>query len=123
MKKKPVLNHHDAQVRYTSYIVGFVLSVLTTLLAFIFVVNHVWPKETLMYVVLIIAVAQLAVQMVFFLHLGQGSRWKSVTFWFTLLVVLIIAIGTIWIMHNLNYNMMHMTPDQMHQYMNENEGI
>lgn len=121
--KKPILDHHTAQVRYTSYIVGFILSILTTLMAFIFVINEVWPKETLMYVVLIIAVTQLAVQMVFFLHLGQGSRWKSVTFWFTLLVVFIIAIGTIWIMHNLNYNMMDMTPEQMQQYMYENQGI
>lgn len=121
--KKPAVSHEQAQMRYASYVVGFVLSVLTTLAAFLFVMNGLLPKDTLVYVVLGIAALQLTVQMVFFLHLGQGSRWKALTFWFTLLLLLIIVIGTIWIMHNLDYNMMHMTPDQMQQYMNENEGI
>jgi cytochrome o ubiquinol oxidase operon protein cyoD len=73
--------------------------------------------------VMIIAVIQLVVQLVFFLHLGQGNRWKTITFVFAGLVVLIVVVGSIWIMHNLDYNMMHMSPDQMVQYMKENEGI
>jgi cytochrome o ubiquinol oxidase operon protein cyoD len=70
-----------------------------------------------------IAVVQLIVQMVFFLHLGSGSRWKLVTFYFTLLVVVIVVIGTIWIMNNLDYNMMRMNPEQMEEYMRNNQGI
>ena len=118
----PVDSKHS-EARYTSYIVGFVLSLATTLLAFFFVINNLWPKEMLMYIVMAIAVIQLVVQLVFFLHLGQGSRWKTITFVFAALVVLIVVIGSIWIMHNLDYNMMHMSPDQMVQYMKENEGI
>jgi len=120
---KPTLDHDHAKVRYTSYVIGFVLSIMTTLLAFFFVSNHLWPMQTLIYVVLGIAVVQLAVQMVFFLHLGQGNKWKAITFWFTILVVLVVVIGTLWIMNNLDYNMMHMTPEQMYRYMSENEGI
>ena len=118
----------DAPVRrtkskYTSYVIGFVLSIITTLLAYVFVVNELWPKELLVYIILAIAVVQLVVQMVFFLHIGRGSRWKAITFYFTLLIILIVVVGTIWIMNNLDYNMMRMTPDQMKEYMHKNQGI
>jgi len=66
---------------------------------------------------------QLIVQMVFFLHIGRGSHWKAVTFVFTAIFVLIVVVGTIWIMNNLNYNMMDMSPTEMQQYMEHNEGI
>ena len=121
--KKPQLDHHHSPVRYVSYVVGFVLSIATTLIAYFFVVNQLLPKETLIYVVLVIAVVQLIVQLVFFLHLGRGNRWKVITFAFAALVVIIVVVGSLWIMKNLDYNMMNMTPDQMTQYMNENEGI
>ena len=121
--KKPELQTRNSPSSYKSYVVGFILSVITTLIAYIFVVNELWPPHSLVYIVLAIAVVQLVVQMVFFLHLGRGSRWKVLTFYFTLLVVGIIVIGTIWIMNNLDYNMMHMSPDQMKEYMHENQGL
>lgn len=108
---------------YKSYIIGFVLSIISTLLAYYFVVAELFSKDVLIYVVLFIAVVQLVVQMVFFLHIGRGSRWKLLTFIFTIFFVLIIVVGTIWVMNHLNYNMMHMSPDEMHQYMKDNEGI
>lgn len=108
---------------YKSYVIGFVLSIISTLLAYFFVVNGLFPKDQLVYIILLIAVVQLVIQMVFFLHIGRGSRWKLLTFAFTVLFVLIIVVGTIWVMNHLNYNMMHMSPDEMHQYMKENEGI
>lgn len=121
--KKPQLHTRHSPVAYRSYVVGFILSIITTLLAYFFVVNHLWPTQALIYVVMFIAVIQLIVQVVFFLHIGRGSRWKLITFIFTALVVLIVVVGTIWIMDNLNYNMMDMSPLEQHQYMSEHEGI
>ena len=123
MKIPIVVEHRNADARYISYVVGFVLSILTTLAAYFVVVNHLWPMEIRVYIILGIAVLQLVVQSVFFLHIGRGSHWKLVTYLFAILVVLIVVVGTLWIMHNLDYNMMHMSPDQMVQYMKENEGI
>lgn len=121
--KKPQLEHRHAPVPYISYVIGFLLSLLTTLLAYFIVVNHIWPPQVLVYTVLGIAVVQLVVQMVFFLHIGRGSHWKLLTFIFTLLVIAIVVIGSIWIMDNLNYNMMDMSPEEQRQYMSEHEGI
>lgn len=108
---------------YRSYVLGFVLSVVTTLVAYFLVVNSVLPTQALVYTVLVIAVAQLIVQVIFFLHVGRGSRWKLITFIFTILVVAIVVVGTVWVMNHLNHEMMDMTPDQQKQYMSENEGI
>lgn len=110
-------------VRYVSYIVGFVLSVIMTLLAYFIVVSGLWSTQMIVIFVLTLAVVQLVVQVVFFLHIGRGSRWKLLTFIFTILVVAIVVVGSIWIMDNLNYNMMHMSPDEIKRYMSENEGI
>ena len=122
MNEQPVMPAKSSR-NYFSYVIGFILSIVTTLAAYFLVVNKVLPPQTLVYAVLAIAVVQLIVQMVFFLHLGQGSRWKAVTFYFTLLVVLIVVVGTIWFMDNLDYNMMHMNPDQMTEYMKNNQGL
>lgn len=121
--KKPELHTRHSAVPYKSYVIGFILSVVTTLLAYFFVVNELWSKEALVYIVMAIAVVQLIVQVVFFLHIGRGSRWKLITFIFTLMVVIIVVVGSIWIMDNLNYNMMDMTPAEQRQYMSEHEGI
>ncbi len=117
--------HIEAQapIRYRSYVLGFVLSIITTLLAYFLVVNKIFAPDILVYVVLAIAVAQLIIQVVYFLHIGRGSKWKLRTFIFTLIVVLIIVVGSVWIMKNLNYNMMDMSPDEQRQYMSEHEGI
>jgi cytochrome o ubiquinol oxidase operon protein cyoD len=109
----------------SSYIVGFVLSIALTIIAYIFVVYHLLPSVGLMVVLAVTASVQVIVQLIFFLHLGrgEGSRWKIVTFALALLVVAILVVGSIWIMNNLNYNMMKMTPQEQNQYLRNNEGI
>lgn len=109
--------------RLAHYIIGFVLSLITTLAAYFLVKFAVFPADTLIYVILGIAVVQFIVQLYFFLHIGSGSRWKMVSFILALIIILIVVIGTIWVMKNLDYNMMHMSPDEMQQYMEVNQGI
>ena len=108
---------------YGSYVIGFVLSVVATLAAYFLVVNHLFTMEILMYFVMAIAVVQLVVQIIFFLHVGKGSSWRLYTLLFAILIVLIVVVGSLWIMHNLDYNMMQMSPDEMNVYMHEHEGI
>lgn len=121
MKFRLESRHGEAQ--YLSYVVGFILSVVATLIAYVLVVDHVWPKEMLVYFVMGIAVTQLVIQSVFFLHIGRGNQLKFVTFIFAILVVLVIVVGSLWIMNNLDYNMTNMSPDQTHIYMRQHEGI
>lgn len=98
-----------------SYITGFVLSVLLTLAAYVSITNHSLGNLTIAMIVGL-AIAQLLVQLVFFMHLGRGrsARMNLVVFGFMLIVIGIVVIGSLWIMHNLDYNMM---PEDMHEYM------
>ncbi|MBY0378765.1 MAG: cytochrome o ubiquinol oxidase subunit IV, partial [Burkholderiales bacterium] len=99
----------DAGVGYTkSYIIGFILSIVLTIIPYYLVVNHSLGTVNTYIVILIFAVLQLIVQIVFFLHLnsGSGPKWNLMAFIFTLVVLIILVIGSLWIMANLDYNMM-----------------
>lgn len=105
-----------------SYTVGFVLSLILTLAAYFTVVNDILSGRTVVIVIAGLAVAQLLVQLVFFLHLHRESkpRLNLLVFSFMLMVVGIVVIGSLWIMENLNYNML---PHEADEYLLEEEGI
>ena len=61
---------------------------------------------------LVLAVAQIGIHLVFFLHLTSGpdNTNNVLAVAFGVLVIVLIGAGTLWIMANLNANMMAMTP-------------
>lgn len=91
-----------------SYIIGFILSILLTIIPYSLVVHHLLLGDMLVIAVVILGIIQLLVQLIFFLHLSTSpaQRWNSMTFAFTVLIIVILVIGSLWIMWNLNYNMM-----------------
>ncbi|HRN90302.1 MAG TPA: cytochrome o ubiquinol oxidase subunit IV [Candidatus Saccharibacteria bacterium] len=105
-------------------ITGYVLALSLTLTAYFVVVNHWYSDFWAMVVIFALAITQLVVQLVFFLHFGKESRprWNLTAFWFMLIFLIIIVAGSIWIMNSLNYNMMQMTPEQMDLYMQDQSG-
>lgn len=106
-----------------SYTIGFILSIGLTIGSYIIVTQHLFTTRNVIAAILGLAVLQLLIQVLFFLHLGRESkpRWNLVAFLFMLLVVLIVVIGSIWIMANLDYNMM--SPQQTTQYIEHEENI
>ena len=101
------------QIRLRSYIVGFLASLTLTLVAYVFVARHVhshhliYSDNFLVGLVVILAIVQFFVQMIFFLHLGTESKpkWNLLTFGFMVGIVLILVLGSLWIMNHLDYNM------------------
>ena len=89
-----------------SYLVGFALSLLLTLAAYClrpFLTGLVFDLS-----VCALALLQAFVQLILFLHLGKESspRWNLLIFLFMILIVFILVFGSVWIMTNLNYNLM-----------------
>ncbi len=125
-----VSNHDVGADNKKTYIIGFVLSVVLTLIAFGLVNTHVahhhnYPSDHFVVVSLLaLAVVQLFVQMVFFLHIRRGGkpRWNAWAFAFAAVVVVIVVIGSLWIMSSLNRRMMY-TPSQMNQYLKEQDRL
>ena len=110
-----------------NYVIGFALSIILTLSAYILVQIHVNSPETLSSHVILGAIAVLAmvqfmVQLAYFLHLSfrPKERWQMLVFGFMLGVVVIIVGGSLWIMSNLNYRM---TPSQMNEYLKSQDSL
>ncbi len=101
-------NHDNSHGSVKSYIIGFIISIILTIIPYYVVVNHAISTDATYIVIAIAALLQLLVQLIFFLHLGTGTdkEWNTLAFVFTLFVVLILVIGSLWIMYNLDYNMM-----------------
>ena len=93
---------------YKSYIIGFVLSVILTVIPFWMVMNPTQPKETIIVSILVLAVVQVLVHLYYFLHLNTSSeqRWNLTAFAYTALLIFILVGASIWIMVHMNANMM-----------------
>lgn len=110
--------------REKSYIIGFVSSIALSLIAYSLVVGHILSGWALVFVLGGLALVQCSLQLLLFLHLGQESRprWRLGVFFFMLLIIFIIVVGSVWIMYSLNTRMMPSTKD-MKNYMNSQSGI
>lgn len=92
-------------------IIGLIGSLLLTLTAFGIIFSpdffHLQVK-TAIFVICILALLQFIIQFVFFLDLWRekGPKWNLFVFFSTLSVILIIILGSIWIMDHLDYHMM-----------------
>lgn len=107
-----------------SYMAGFVLSLALTVTAYLTVVNRLFQGTVLIAVISSLAIAQLVIQLVFFLHLSNEPkpRWNLRVLLFAVLVVVIVVFGSLWIMTHLSYN--HgMSPEETNSYIEDEEAI
>lgn len=120
---------HHAEPRPTgqrgaarSYIIGFLLSLAFTAIPYYMVVHKTVAGSALLTAILGFAVLQMVIQIFFFLHLGRGPKplYNIVFFVSTVGIILVVVIGSIWIMNHLNYNM---APTDASKYLIEKEGI
>lgn len=104
---------HDnglANKTFGGYAVGFMLCIFLTIIPFHAVIHQIGPPQILCQGIFIAAVMQFFVQLVCFLRLKSTSEQGRIHIWsflFTGLVAAIVIGGSLWIMMNLNYNMMH----------------
>lgn len=127
----PNIRHHDSvpdtsEGSVLSYTLGFVASLILTFGAYTVVTSSNYSRGILIGVTAVLAIIQLFVQLYFFLHLGRESkpRWNLIALSFALMVVLIVVIGSIWIMNNLSYNGGHSSsPSDTDSYIIKDEGF
>lgn len=91
-----------------SYVIGFIASILLTMVSFGLVITQVLSGPIFLFAILGLAFVQALFQLLFFLHLGQEAkpRWEMLVFYFMLLVLFIVVIGSLWIMNDLNNRVM-----------------
>lgn len=107
---------HETQ----QYVIGFVGAATLTILAYLSVKLDWFDATTTAIFVLVLAVLQFSVQVYYFLHLrGEAKpRWRSWTFVYSIVMMLVVVFGSLWVMYNLNYRM-GMSGEAMEEYMLE----
>lgn len=85
---------------FKSYALGFLLSIVLTIIPLVVVLNDMLDRTGTMVVLLGTAVLQFAVQLLFFMHLREEEkpRYNLITLIFGLVIVVLIVGGSIWIM-------------------------
>ena len=108
--RTPGVEHQESRASYLTYTVGFGFAVVLTIASFVVAqTNLLWAPGIAVGLV-VLAFAQIGVHLVFFLHLGSGpdSTNNILALAFGVLVVFLVIAGSIWIIANLNTNMMSM---------------
>ena len=102
-----VNNPGAAHGSFKQYTIGFILSIILTLIPFGMVMAGM-TGGLVVATIAITAIAQVLVQLVFFLHLNgsEQQRWDSIAFIYTILTIAILLMGSAWVMSNLHANMM-----------------
>ncbi|HUB93328.1 MAG TPA: cytochrome C oxidase subunit IV family protein [Verrucomicrobiae bacterium] len=115
---KAVVAEHERSLTYGKYLGGFLSSVALTVCAYL-LATHGSGKGLLEILLALLAVTQFVVQMVLFLHVRE-ERWRLLAAGFMLGVVLILVVGSLWVMNNLNTRM---TPQQVNQYLQSQDSL
>jgi|SaaInlStandDraft_7_1057024.scaffolds.fasta_scaffold332576_1 cytochrome o ubiquinol oxidase subunit IV len=92
------------------YFTGFILCVVLTFIPFYTVIYKIAAREVLLAILVVTAIAQFFVQVLCFLRLNnrtEQGRTNVLSFIIAWVLVLVVIVGSIWIMNNLNYFMMH----------------
>jgi cytochrome o ubiquinol oxidase operon protein cyoD len=93
------------------YLIGFLLSVVLTAVPFWLVMSGTLDPQVTAVLIVVAAVVQILVHTVCFLHVNTSSEggWTLLAYIFTAVLVLIVIVGSLWIMYHIHGNMLPMS--------------
>lgn len=100
---------HEWHGSFKSYFVGFILSLLLTGLSFYAATQANLPHPNRTYILIAFGLTQVIAQLIFFLHVGQDAKsgyWELLSLFFTIVILIVIVVGSLWVMSDLNMRMM-----------------
>ena len=112
-------SHHEegghAHATLRGYVTGFILSVILTAIPFWLVMERPFSAGATAAIIMAFAAVQIVVHMIFFLHMSPKAEggWSITSLTFTIIIVVIMLAGSLWVMHHLNSNMMPMSPHEI----------
>lgn len=107
-ERAPGVEQYESTANLLSYTVGLGLAIVATIASFVVAETHLlWPPGVPVGLI-VLALAQIGVHLVFFLHLGSGPDHTNdiLALAFGVLIVFLVVAGSCWIIANLNANMM-----------------
>ena len=96
--------------RVLGYLTGLGFAILLTATSFFVAGTDLVWQPSIPVALVVLAIAQMGVHLVFFLHIttGPDNANNVLALAFGVLIVMLVMGGSLWIMANLNHNMMPM---------------
>lgn len=110
----PAISESDygtGKKKLSIYVAGLIICSILTIVAFWAVMLHTLPKTEILIIIYLAAIIQFLVQLICFLRLNvqtEQGRNNVMSLIFTIVILIAIIFGSIWIMWNVNHNMMYM---------------
>jgi cytochrome o ubiquinol oxidase operon protein cyoD len=91
-----------------SYQIGFVLSLLLTLIPFGLAMYPSLPRSATLWLVVSAGAVQVIVHLAYFLHMNTSAeqRWNRVALIFSAIIILLLVGLSLWIMQDIHHNML-----------------
>lgn len=104
----PDIEAHPLRREIFGYVTGFALAVILTIASFWVTRTNLIYGPALAVALLVLAVAQMGVHLVFFLHIttDPDNTNNVLALAFGVLIVCLVVFGSIWVMIHMNQNMM-----------------
>lgn len=101
------MDRPDTKHGLRSYLIGFVLAVVLSVIPFWLVASHALPPQRTLLIIGIAAVLQVLVHLRFFLHLDLTTTPKEnlLALVFTAVLIFLMVGGSFWIMFDLHQRM------------------
>lgn len=89
------------------YVLGLALAVLLTAVSFFIAGTSLVWGPSIPVALVVLAIAQIGIHLVFFIHIttGPDNVNNVLALAFGVFVVMVLIVGSLWIMANLHYNM------------------
>jgi cytochrome o ubiquinol oxidase operon protein cyoD len=110
--------HNNIMSEVTAYVIGLALALILTGVSFWVASTSVLWGPSVAVGLVVLAIAQMGVHLVFFLHITSGpdNTNNVLALAFGVLIVFLVMVGTIWIMAHMNANM-SVSPELMNLQM------
>jgi cytochrome o ubiquinol oxidase operon protein cyoD len=109
-RRTPGLDAPGSHGSWRGYVVGYVLAALLTAAAFAIAPSKSMAPFSIEAALVVLAISQMIVHLIFFLHINTAPEQKTnvLALGATLLIILIVVVGSLWIMSHLTSNMVPM---------------
>ncbi len=109
-EKAPGIRTGGGHGTWHGYLIGYLAAAFLTTAAFALATNDWMTPASVVAAVSVLAVAQMLVHLIFFLHINTApeQRTNILALTITMLIILIVVVGSLWIMYHLHHNMMPM---------------
>ena len=118
---EPIGEERTLRLEVRGYLLGLALAVALTVASFWAVGTHAIYRPGAAVALLVLAVAQMGIHLIFFLHIttAPDNANNVLALAFGVLIVFVLVFGTVWVMAHMNHNMIPMQDMMRIQRQNE----